>query len=124
MEYTWEFKTKSYPDGELRKFKARLYVRRDQQIDGVNVVDTYTPVVVLITVELLLVLSVVLSLQTQQVDYSNRFCQLSLEHTVFIELPAGFMVQDKVPLLQQSVYGLRQTPLDFYDHLWTLLEAR
>ena len=42
---TWEFKKKRYPDGALKKFKARFCVRGDQQIDGLDVFDTFAPVV-------------------------------------------------------------------------------
>ena len=48
----------------------------------------------------------------------------SLEQTVFVELPGGFEVANKVLLLQQPVYGLRQSPLNFYNHLRQGLESR
>ena len=35
----------------------------------------------------------------QQVDYVNVCCQAPLEHTVFVELPGGFEVSNKVFLL-------------------------
>ena len=91
----------------MKKYKARFYIRGDQQIDGIDVFYTYAPVVSWITVRLLLVLSLILGLQTQQVDYTNAFCQAPLEQTVFVELPRGFEVPNMVILLQQSVYGLR-----------------
>ena len=59
-------------------------------------------------------LSLVLGLETQQVDYTNAFYQVPLEQTVFVELPRGFEVPNMALLLQQSVYGLRQSPLNFY----------
>ena len=124
IESTWAFKKKRYPDGGLKKLKARFCVRGDQQVDGVDVFETYAPVVAWITVRLLLILSMVLNLQTQQVDYTNAFCQAPLEQTVFVELPAGFKVPNKVLLLQKSVYGLKQSPLNFYKHLRGGLESR
>jgi hypothetical protein len=66
---TWAFKCKRFPDGLVRKLKARFCVRGDCQIDNVDVFDTYAPVVSWTTLRLLLILSVVLSLATQQVDY-------------------------------------------------------
>ena len=79
LQSTWAFKRKRYPYGTLRKYKARFCVRGDQQIEGVDVFDTYTPVVSWITVRLLLVMSLVFGLATQQVDYTNAFCQAPLE---------------------------------------------
>ena len=31
LDTTWAFKAKSYPDGRIRKYKARICVRGDQQ---------------------------------------------------------------------------------------------
>jgi hypothetical protein len=79
LQSTWVFRHKRYPDGSLQKYKASLCVRGDQQIDGIDVFNTYAPVVSWITVRLLLVLSLILGLQTQQVDYTNALCQAPLE---------------------------------------------
>ena len=65
---TWTFRKKRYPDGALKKYKARFCVRGDQQTDGSDVFETFDPVVAWITVRILLVLFMVLSLKTQQVD--------------------------------------------------------
>lgn len=61
-------------------------MRGDQQVDGVNVFEIFVPVVAWITVRILLILSMILNLETQQVDYTNVFCQTPLEQTVFVEL--------------------------------------
>jgi hypothetical protein len=42
---TWTFKRKRFPDGRIRKYKARFCVRGDKQVVGVDVFDTYAPVV-------------------------------------------------------------------------------
>ena len=86
--------------------------------------DTYSPVVSWITVWLLLVISLVFNLATQQVDCTNVFCQAPIEQTIFVELPSGFEVPNKVLLLNYSVYGLMQSPLNFYMHLMQELESR
>ena len=62
---TWAFKNKRYPDGILKKFKARFFVRGVQQVDGLDVFETFAPVVAWITVRLLLILSMILNLETQ-----------------------------------------------------------
>ena len=121
---TWAFRKKRYPDGALKKFKARFCVHGDLQIDGLDVFETFSPVVAWITVIILLILSIVLNLETQQVDYANAFCQAPLDQTIFVELPAGFESPNKVLLLEKSVYGLQQSPLNFYNHLRHGLESR
>ena len=79
LKSTWAFKKKHYPDGNLRKYKAHLCVRGNQKIEGIDFVETYAPIVSWITVCLLLVLSLIFNLATQQVNYTNEFCQASLE---------------------------------------------
>ena len=90
LDSTWDFRKKRYPDRLLKKLKARLCVRGDQQVDGVDVIETFAPVVALITVRILMVLPMILNLETQQVDYTNAFYKAPLDQTVFVELPAGF----------------------------------
>jgi hypothetical protein len=42
---TWAFKCKRYPDGLIKKFKARFCACRDQQMEGIDFFETYAPVV-------------------------------------------------------------------------------
>ena len=115
---------KRYPDSSLKKYKARFCVRGDQQIEGVDVFETYDHVVSWITVRIFLVMSLILSFNTQQTDYTNAFYQAPLENNVFVELPQGFEIPNMVLHLQKSVYVLRQSPLNFYRHLRQGLESR
>ena len=39
LDSTWEFRKKRYPDGSLKKHKARFCVRGDQQVDRVDVFE-------------------------------------------------------------------------------------
>ena len=50
---------KRFPDGVLKKFKARFCVG-GQHIEGLDVFETFDPVVAWITVRLLIILSVIL----------------------------------------------------------------
>ena len=63
-------------------------------MEGMDVFDTYAPVVSWITVWLLLVNFLVFNLAIQQVDNTNALCQAPIEHTVFVELPNGFKVRN------------------------------
>ena len=44
-------------------------------MEGLDLFDTYAPVVAWITVQLLLILSMILNLATQQVDKTSALCQ-------------------------------------------------
>ena len=51
----------------------------DLQVEGVESFETYPPVVQWSTVCALLVMSIVLNLETQQIDFINFFCQLDID---------------------------------------------
>jgi hypothetical protein len=124
LDSTWAFKRKRFPDGRVRKLKARFCVRGDQQIEGVDFFDTFAPVVAWSTVRLLLILSVILGLATKQVDYTLAFVQADLEDDVYVRMPKLFEHPGYVYKLKKSVYGLRQAPLNFFLSLKDGLEAR
>ena len=124
LDTTWAFKRKRYPDGSIRKLKARLCVRGDQQVEGVDYFQTYAPVVQWSTVRTLLVLSVTIGLKSKQVDYTNAFVQADTDTDVSVEMPPMHTKDGFVWKLKKSLYGLRQSPLNFFEHLKQELEAR
>jgi hypothetical protein len=56
---TWAFKCKRYPDGSVRKLKARFCVHGDKQVEGVDYFDTYAPVMTWTIVRILLILPLI-----------------------------------------------------------------
>jgi Reverse transcriptase (RNA-dependent DNA polymerase) len=135
---TWAFKCKRYPDGSVRKLKARFCARGDRQIEGVDFFDTFAPVVNWTTVRLMLILSIILGLSTRQVDYTAAFVHAPIDHDpnwdnmtedereragVYLEMPRGFSQPGKVLKLKRSLYGLRQSPRNFFQHLKSKLEG-
>ena len=129
LDSTWAFKIKRFPDGLIQKLKARFCVRGDQQIEGIDFFDTFAPVVQWSTVRMLLVLSLTLGLATKQVDYVSAFCQAPITEDVYIRLPKGWRKLNElgglkesfkdghVLKLNRSVYGLRQSPKNFFELL-------
>ena len=114
---TWAFRCKRYPDRRVRKLKARFCVRGDTQIEGIDYFDTDAPVVSWITVRLLLILSIVLNLHTMQVDYTAAFLHDDLEEEIFVEMPHNFRKPGRVYRLRKSLYGLKQSPKNFFKTL-------
>ena len=80
----WAFKCKLFPDGIVRKCKARFCVRVDLQVEGVDFFETYAPVVKWYTVCALLVMSIVLNLEAQKIDFSNAFCKADIDEEVYV----------------------------------------
>ena len=127
-------RSNGFSDGLLRKLKARFCVRGDQQESGVDFFETYAPVVSWATVRLMLVFSILLNLETKQVDYTSAFVQAPIDTDVYISLPSGWkmlnhllpadqqFLPDHVLKLNRSVYGLCQSPKNFFAHLKSNLE--
>ena len=119
---TWAFKCKRFPDGSVRKLKARFCARGDRQIEGLDYFETYAPVTNWMTVRLMLTLSTILGLHTKQVDYTAAFIHAPIDGEVFVEMPRGFSQHGKVLKLRKSIYGLKQSPRNFFQHLKCKLE--
>jgi hypothetical protein len=126
---TWAFKVKRYPDGTVKKFKGRFCARGDKQIQGVDFIETYSPVVQWTTIRLMLVLECILSLCSKQGDITCAFLHASLgkDEAVYIEMPQGVKQYDKngkpkVLTLNRTLYGLRQSPCAFWLYLAEKLE--
>ena len=126
---TWAFKVKRYPDNRIRKYKARFCARGDKQIDGVDVFETYSPVVSWSTVRMMMVLSTCLGWNSVQVDFDSAFVHAELppEEQVHLELPRDFEAPDSLPegeyvmKLRKNLYGLKQAPLHWFVKLRTAL---
>ena len=111
---TWAFKCKRFPDGLVKKLKARNGIQGDRQIQGVDFTETFAPVVSWNTVQLMLIFSQVMNVQ---VDYVAAFTQAPIDTDVYCEMPQGFCKDGKVLKLKKSLYGLCQSPLNFLNHL-------
>ena len=134
----WAFKKKLYPDGTPRKLKARLCAGGHRQKQGVDYWSTFAPTVSWTTVRLLLILSVQMGLATKQVDYTAAFVHADIDlppnfdelseqekakKGVFVEMARGFKESGKVYKLKKSLYGLCQSPRNFFRFLKSKLEA-
>jgi Reverse transcriptase (RNA-dependent DNA polymerase) len=68
----------------------------------------------------MLIMSIVHSLHTRQVDYVNAFAVADLKEDVFIEMPQIYpddSAEGCVLQLNKSLYGLPQAPVKFFELL-------
>ena len=76
------------------------------------------------TICVLLILTIILELESVQVDYTAAFVHAPIgEKDVFVEMPKGHTIDGKVYRLKKSLYGLKQAPRNFYQHLKSTLEG-
>jgi hypothetical protein len=76
---TWTLKCKRYPDGLIKRLKARFCARGDRQQKEVDYFETYAPVVNWKTVRIMLIISILLDLKKIQVDYTADFLHAEID---------------------------------------------
>ena len=97
------------------------------QIEGVDYFEIYAPLVQWSTVQALLVMSLVLGLETLQIDFSNAFCHANIAEEINVEMPKDFgdpKGRDMVLKLKKSLYGTKQAPWTWFLKLKQCLEKR
>ncbi|GJY03292.1 ribonuclease H-like domain-containing protein, partial [Tanacetum coccineum] len=96
--------------GTLSRYKARLMVNGSIQLEGVDVDETFSPVVKLSTIWTIPSLVVSRHWPIHQLDVKNAFLHGDLSETVYMHQPPRFRAStypDHVCLLQWSLYGLK-----------------
>ena len=116
---TWALKVKRYPDGSVKKFKARFCARGDQQKEGIDFFETWSPVVQWSTIRIVMILTALRGWKSVQCDITAAFIHALLKpgEEIYVHQPRGFKLKDDHVLkLRRSLYGLRQAPRYFFEY--------
>ena len=73
----------------------------------------------------MLILEILLNLKSKQGDVTAAFLHADLgeDEKVYVEMPLGFRKKGKVLSLKKTLYGLRQSPREFWKYLTKAMEA-
>ena len=64
-----------------------------------------------------------MGLENKQIDYTAAFVEAPIDTDVYIEMPRMFSFEGKVWKLRKSIYGLKQSPRNYFLHLKQKLET-
>jgi len=92
----------------MQRYKARLVIRSDLQIEGFDYNEIFAPVANMTSVRCFLAVVVAKGCNLYQLDVNNAFLHGDLEEDAYVKLPLGFNCpgENKVCKLNTSLYGL------------------
>ncbi|KAJ6437605.1 reverse transcriptase family protein [Purpureocillium lavendulum] len=128
----WVFTYKFDQDGYLQRCKARVCVRGDLQDDDGGL-ETYAATLAAKTFRIIMATAARFDLDIRQFDVGNAFLYSDLrkDQPVYVQLPQGYVdlgflkpgeTSTMIAELEKALYGLRESPLLWYNELSQALE--
>ncbi len=112
----WVFTYKFDNNGYLEKYKARLVARGDLQRNSIFQ-ETYAATLGAKTFRALCAIANYFDLEMKQFDAVSAFTNSQIDEKIIVQCPEGFGQPGKVLLLQKALYGLRRSPLLWFNDL-------
>lgn len=120
----WVYKIKYKANDEVDRFKARLVAKGYNQKEGLDYQETFSPVVKMVTVRVVISFTVAQGWNIHQMNVFNAFLQGDLNEEEYMELPLGFSHHSgnkMVCKLTKSLYGHKQASRKWNIKLTTTL---
>ena len=110
----WVFKIKTDENGVVTKYKARITPKGFRQRHGVDYFEVFANTGKYKTLRVALSIAARRDMELRQLDVPQAFTQAALQEDVYMEMPEGFQVDGMVCHLQKSLYGLKQSPRNWW----------
>lgn len=122
----WTYKVKPTARPTHARLKARLVARGLEQRYGIDFKETFAPVVRWSTLRALIALATTLNWPIQHMDVVTAFLNGLLKEDIYMQQPMGYAAEGKEHLvckLRRSIYGLKQSPREWYIEVDTHLRS-
>ena len=116
----WVFRIKYKADGTVERYKARLVAKGFAQKPHLDYTETFAPVVKFASLRTIIAVAAMEDLELDSMDISSAFLNGDLDEEIYMSQPEGFAVPGKEHLvcrLKKSLYGLKQSPRQWYQKL-------
>ena len=113
------------PDNKIDRLDARLVAKGYTQQYDSDYYDTFSSVVKIVSVRLLLSITVMRSWPIFQLDIKNVFLHGDLAEDVYMEQPPDFVAQGESGLvckLRRFLYGLKQFPRAWFSRFSSVVQ--
>jgi hypothetical protein len=110
----WVYKIKTDENGVVTKYKARITPKGFKQKQGVDYFKVFANTGKYKTLRIVLCIASSRDLELRQLDVPQAFTQAVLEEDVYMDMPEGFAQPGMVCHLKKSLYGLKQSPRNWY----------
>ena len=106
----WVFKKKTDVEGKVVTYKARLVAKGYQQHQGIDYDETFSPVAMTKSIQILLVIAAHYDYEICNMDVKTAFLNGNMTEELYMTQPEGFTSKDsnKVCMLWKSIDGLKQ----------------
>ncbi len=122
----WAYTIKKDHNGDPLRYKSRLCVQGFSQVYGVDYDETFSPVVDVNTIRLIVSFAAHHSLTIYQADVPTAYLNASVDKEIYMGQPSGFVVhpQDEGRLvcqLERAIYDLKQSGRRWWSLLHTFI---
>jgi len=116
----WVYRIKTNADGTVERYKARLVAKGFSQKPHLDYTETFAPVAKFASLRTVLALAAAEDMEVHTMDVSSAFLNGDLDEEIYMAQPEGFAAPGQEHLvcrLKKSLYGLKQSPRQWYQKL-------